>query len=138
MADTFLLEIVSPTAVIFSDEVDMLTAPGFDGEFGVLKGHTDYLVTLKPGEIIYSKGSSTTALFITRGYSEVTPDKTTILVDNAEPTSTKDLGGAKEELRQAEEALKGLAAEDEGFREATERHEVAQALVNVLELKKGH
>ncbi|MBI5827213.1 MAG: hypothetical protein HZB22_05760 [Deltaproteobacteria bacterium] len=51
MANTFLLEIVTPSRRILSREVDSFTAINGKGEFGILPSHTQYLTILKPGEI---------------------------------------------------------------------------------------
>jgi hypothetical protein len=59
MAETILLEIVTPLRKLLSREVDEVTAPGRDGDFGVLAGHTPFLTTLRPGEISYKKGAET-------------------------------------------------------------------------------
>src|SRR4030067_1347366 len=83
MAETILLEIITPLRKLLSREVDEVTAPGRDGDFGVLAGHTPFLTTLRPGEIVYRKGSETGVLAVSAGYAEVLPDKTTILVDGA-------------------------------------------------------
>ena len=51
MADTFLLEIVTPSRLFLSEQVEEMTAPGSEGEFGVLAGHAPFLTTLNPGEL---------------------------------------------------------------------------------------
>ncbi len=138
MAETFLLEIVTPTELLFSDQVDIFTAPGCEGEFGVLSGHTNYLVVLRPGELRYTRGGTETSLFINGGYSEVTPDKTTILIEGAIPTSEINVSEAREDLKGAEEELTGLTEGEAGYREIRERFDIAQAKVTFTELNKGH
>lgn len=87
MADSFLLEIVTPTQVVLSEQVDEMTAPGGEGEFGVLAGHALLLAALKPGELRYKIGKDTKRFIIGLGYAEVGPAKVTILT---ETLSSKD------------------------------------------------
>ncbi|MBI3755429.1 MAG: ATP synthase F1 subunit epsilon [Deltaproteobacteria bacterium] len=81
MANTFLLEIVTPTKLVLSEQVDFMTATGTEGEFGVLPGHAPFLTTLKPGELTYKIGNDTARLTIGIGYAEVGPEKVTILAE---------------------------------------------------------
>ncbi|MBI5875407.1 MAG: ATP synthase F1 subunit epsilon [Deltaproteobacteria bacterium] len=81
MANTFLLEIVTPTKLVLSEQVDFMTATGTEGEFGVLPGHAPFLTTLKPGELSYKIGNNTTRLSIGIGYAEVGAEKVTILAE---------------------------------------------------------
>ncbi|MBI1912509.1 MAG: F0F1 ATP synthase subunit epsilon [Deltaproteobacteria bacterium] len=136
MADTFLLEIVTPYRKLLSQEVEEMTATGQEGEFGVLAGHSPFLTILKPGEISYKKGSESGMLAISRGYAEVLPDKTTILVDSAEMANEIDAEAARRDLAKAEEALKGLTTDDAAYQSASDAYELAQAKLRVKE-KRG-
>lgn len=136
MADTFLLEIVTPYRKLLSQEVEEMTATGQEGEFGVLAGHSPFLTVLKPGEISYKKGSESGMLAISRGYAEVLPDKTTILVDSAEMANEIDVEAARRDLANAEEALKGLTTDDAAYQSASDAYELAQAKLRVKE-KRG-
>ena len=135
MAETILLEIVTPLRKLLSREVDEVTAPGRDGDFGVLAGHTPFLTTLRPGEISYKKGSETGILAVSGGYAEVLPDKTTILVDAAETDSDINAEAARAELQKAEDALKALSQEDPAYGQTIDRIEYAQAKLRVKERK---
>ena len=64
MADTFLLEIVTPTQLVLSKQVEEMTAPGSEGEFGVLTGHAPLLTILKPGKLNYKIGKDITHIII--------------------------------------------------------------------------
>ncbi|MBI2413859.1 MAG: F0F1 ATP synthase subunit epsilon [Deltaproteobacteria bacterium] len=136
MADTFLLEIVTPYRRLLSKEVDELTAPGWFGEFGILAGHTQYLTLLKAGELTYKKGSEVGSIAVGRGYAEVLPDKTTILVENAETANEIDMETAKTIVAKAEEAFKTLSPEDADYAKTVESFELAQARIKVKE-KRG-
>ncbi len=133
MADTFLLEIVTPYRRLLSKEVNELTAPGWLGEFGILAGHTQYLTLLKAGELTYKKGSEVGSIAVGRGYAEVLPDKTTILVENAETANEIDMEAAKTIVAKAEEALKTLSPEDADYAQTVESYELAQARIKVKE-----
>lgn len=136
MADnntTFLLEIVTPQRKLLSMEVEEATAPGQEGEFGVLAGHTPFLTVLKPGEVAFRKGSASGVLAVARGYAEVLPEKTTILVDTASKESEIDIEAARTEAREAEAALASLSQEDAAYAQAHDRLEYAQARLRIKE-----
>ncbi len=82
MAETFLLEIVTPYGQVLNEEAETVVAPGAEGEFGVLAGHSLFITPLKAGEVSYTTGNTTEHMAIGRGFAEVLPDKTTILANN--------------------------------------------------------
>jgi F-type H+-transporting ATPase subunit epsilon len=137
MADTFILEIVTPYGHVLSTEADLVEAPGSDGEFGVLAGHALYITPLKAGEVSFTKGTERERFATGPGFAEVFPDRTTILVDSAERGSELDLEGVREEAREAEEALRGPSEEDPEYRKAEEALELANARLKVVEKVKG-
>ncbi len=137
MADSFTLEIVTPTAVLFSGEVETVTAPAIKGEFGVLKSHTEYLTILKPGEVKYTANGSVVSMVVSSGYSEVGPNKTSILVDSATLTKDIDLAKAEASLKEADSALEGMEEDDPVFRKTMKKRELAFAMVEVAERLKG-
>lgn len=81
MADTFLLEVVNPYKLLLSENVEEMTAPGSEGEFGVLPGHAHMLTSLKTGELTYRKGKEVHRIPINWGYVEVGPEKVIALVE---------------------------------------------------------
>ncbi len=81
MANTFLLEIVTPTQFVLSKQVEEMTAPGSEGEFGVLTGHAPLLTILKPGKLSYKIGKDINRIAIGAGYAEAGPAKVTILTE---------------------------------------------------------
>ncbi|HBO83491.1 MAG: ATP synthase F1 subunit epsilon [Deltaproteobacteria bacterium GWC2_42_11] len=131
MSDTFLLEIVTPYALILSEEVEYVTAPGVEGEFGVLKGHTPFMTALKPGEVVCSKGNFNAALAVSWGYAEVTHEKVIVLVETAEKAEEIDIERAKTSLTKAEERLRRLNKEDKEYLEAAASLEKAVIRVQV-------
>jgi F-type H+-transporting ATPase subunit epsilon len=116
MADTILLEIVTPDRLVLSEEVDEVAAPGSEGEFGVLPGHTPFLTTLKVGELTYRKGKEVHHMAISWGYAEVSPKKVTVLAETVEAAAEIDIERARIAKERAEEALKKLSKEDRDYK----------------------
>lgn len=105
MADKLLLEIVTPYRLVMSEEVEEVVAPGLEGEFGVLPGHTPFLTILKLGEMSYRKGSEKWHLVLNWGYAEVEPDRVIILAEGAERAEEIDIERALAAKKRAEERL---------------------------------
>ena len=83
------VDIVTPERLLVSDEVDMVTLPGVDGQMGILRGHAPLLSTLDIGEIVLHRGTDAEYMAIGGGVVEVRPDKVTILADTAEQADTR-------------------------------------------------
>ena len=84
MAEKLFLEVVTPTEAVVSEEVEMVVAPGTEGEFGVLKGHTTFLTSLKSGILRFKTASGVEKSFqVEGGFTEVLPDKVTVLAESA-------------------------------------------------------
>ena len=115
MAANFLLEVVTPHRLVASQEVDEVTAPGVEGEFGVLPGHTPFFTTLKIGEIMYRSGKTEGHMAVTWGFVEVLPDRVTILTEAAELAPEIDVERAKRAKDRAEKRLKQLSPEEKDF-----------------------
>ncbi len=101
-----LLEIVAPSRqVVRSEHVDEVIAPGSEGEFGVLPGHTPFLTTLKVGMLSYREATSWHHLAVEWGYAEVGPDRVVILAEGADRASEIDISEARIAKERAEKAL---------------------------------
>ena len=101
-----LLEIVAPSRqVVRSERVDEVIAPGSEGEFGVLPGHTPFLTTLKVGQLSYREGSEWHHLACDWGYAEVGPDRVIILAEGADRAAEIDLAEARLAKERAEKLL---------------------------------
>ncbi len=103
--ELFKLEIVTPSGVIFDNEVKQVTLPGAEGEFGVLPKHAALVSLLETGVIIINKADgSEVAVAINSGYVKVEEEKTTCIVDGAVAVS----GGDSDLAKALEEAKKLL------------------------------
>ena len=102
------LEIVTPEARIFSDEVDTVVLPGYDGEMGVLAAHANLVTTLLPGELRITKGGKTTEMAVGEGLVEVTGTVTRILTDMAIDADKIDEKAVEEALARAQKSLADL------------------------------
>lgn len=78
------LEIVTAERTVYADDVDVVVAPGAEGELGILPHHAALLTLLQPGELRIKKGSEEIAMAISGGFMEVRPDKVIVLADTAE------------------------------------------------------
>jgi len=109
-----LLEIVAPSRqVVRSEHVDEVIAPGSEGEFGVLPGHTPFLATLKVGMLSYREGAEWHHLAVEWGYAEVGPDRIVILAEGADRASEIDLSEARIEKERAEKLLSEKLADND-------------------------
>ena len=99
------LEVVTPTGPVISDEVDIVTAPGHGGEFGILANHSPFLSTIKTGTLSYKKDKETKYLMVSGGFSEVSNNKVTFLVESAEFGHDIDVDRAMLAKERAEKRL---------------------------------
>jgi len=129
----FLLEIVTPNGLVVSSKVEEAVIPGSQGDFGVLPGHIPFLTSLRIGELHYRRGGKVHFLAINRGFAEVTPTKTTILADTAEPAEEIDIGRAQSAKERAEERLKTIPKRDPGYSQEKETLERAKVRIRVAE-----
>ena len=102
---TMRLEIVTAERVVYSEDVDLLVAPGIDGELGILPRHAPLLTVLKPGEIRVVKNGEDNLMAVSGGFLEVLGNKVTILADTAEREDEIDVERAEEALKRAEERV---------------------------------
>lgn len=125
------LEIVTAERIVLSDEVDIVIAPGVEGQLGILPHHTPLMTMLQPGELVARKGDEEYAMAISGGFLEVRPDRVIVLADAAERAEEIDIARAEAAKRRAEEQLaqKRLSAEELAQAEATLRRSLARLKV---------
>lgn len=99
------LDIVTPEAQIFSDQVDSVVLPGSIGEMGVLPNHAPLVTTLIPGELSYTKGGTTTEFAVGEGLVEVTHDHVHIMTDMAVGDADIDEAAIEAALQRAKDSL---------------------------------
>ena len=95
------LEVVSPEKLLLSRDVDMVVIPAAEGDMGVLPNHAPMIVLLRGGTIAITEGGRVTdRLFVSGGFAEITPERCTVLADEAVPTA--DLSRVEGERRLSE------------------------------------
>ena len=122
MAEKLAFDLVSPEQLLLSENVDMVTVPGADGDFGVLAGHAPVISTLRPGvvEITGSSHGASVKIFVRGGFAEVTPAGLTILAEEAIPLDRLDTAALEQQIKDAEEDVAD-AKSDETKRRAQEQ-----------------
>jgi F-type H+-transporting ATPase subunit epsilon len=105
MANTLKLEIVTPEAKTYSEEVNMVTLPGLEGEMGIYPQHVPLMTEIVPGEIIVQKGGQDLHLAVGEGFAEITGERVAILTDMAIKAADIDEAKAEEARRRAEARL---------------------------------
>ena len=108
----FHFELVSPERLLFSGDVDAVTAPGIEGEFTVLKDHAPFMTTLKPGLVRITGGGRDETLFVKGGFADVSPDGFTILADHAVPEGELDVGRFDAAIAEAEAAARAAVGDE--------------------------
>ena len=105
------LEIVTAERIVYSEDINILVAPGSDGELGILPNHAPLLTTLDPGEIRVTKDGEETYMVVSGGFLEVIGNRVTILADTAEHAEEIDLERAEAALRRAEEQVESASSD---------------------------
>ena len=112
MASTIRLELVTPERLLLSEEVDEVVAPGYEGEFGVLPEHTQFLALLNIGVLWYRKGSEVKKVALGGGFAEVNHERVVVMAETAERADEIDMERAKRARDRAEARLKELSLDD--------------------------
>lgn len=132
MAATLRLEIVTPDATAYSEDVEMVTLTGADGELGVYPNHVPLLTTLRPGELRVLKGGRETFLAVGEGFVEVKGDSVSVLTDLALEASNIDENAAEAAVARAQAAMK----EDHGSEDAAVLQATLQKALAQLHVKR--
>ena len=127
MAATIKLEIVTPEAKTYSEDVDMVTLPGVEGEMGIYPQHVPLLTQVSAGEVVVRKGGQDYFLAIGEGFVEITGERVAILTDMAIRAENIDEAKAEEARKRAEERLsEKLDDEEAAMVSAALAHSLAQ------------
>lgn len=118
MADELMLEIVTPEKMAFSGNVEDVTIPGTEGEFGVLRGHEAFLSSVDIGHLVFTRNSKKTHYAVNNGYAEVTANKVTVLIETAERADQIDVTRARRAKDNAEARLEKIAKDNEEYEKA--------------------
>jgi F-type H+-transporting ATPase subunit epsilon len=105
MPATLKLDVVTPEAVTFSGDVEMVTLPGVEGEMGVYPQHVPLMTQIVPGELILRREGRDTSLAVGDGFVEIASDHVAVLTDMAIPADQIDEAKAEEARRRAEARL---------------------------------
>lgn len=105
MAKTLHLDLVTPDKMVLSEAVEYISAPGVEGEFGVLPDHVSLLAALSVGALTYTLGGVKKHAFISGGFADVSNNKVTVLAESAELADNIDLARAEEARKRAERRL---------------------------------
>jgi F-type H+-transporting ATPase subunit epsilon len=113
MAKTLKLQIITPEATVYSEDVDMVTLPGVQGQIGILPHHVRLMTQMVPGEMIVRKDGHTNFLAVGEGLVEVTSDRVSILTDMAVAADAIDEAKAEEARQRAEARLREKISAEE-------------------------
>ena len=128
MADTVEFELVSPARLLKSEPVEMVVVPGAEGDLGVLPGHSPLIATVRPGVIdIHEGGSVKERIFVAGGFCEVSPERCTVLAEEAIEVSAIDKAAAQKRLEDATAAWQN--ADDASKAKADTERRIAEAMV---------
>ena len=124
------LEIVTPEDKIYSDDVNMVTLPGKEGQMGIFPNHVPLMTQVAAGEILAQKGSEQQYLAVGEGFVQITPDKISVLTDMAVTEDNIDEAKAEEAKKQAEARLQDKLSDEElATVKAALAHSIAQLSV---------
>jgi len=127
VAATLRLEIVTPETTAYSEDVEMVTLPGVEGELGVYPNHVPLLTTLNPGELRVLKSGKETFLAIGEGFVEITGTSVSVLTDMALESGVIDEHAAEEAVARAQKAMKeDLGSEEVAAVQASLQKALAQ------------
>ncbi len=128
------LDIVTAEKIVYSGDVDIVIAPGSEGQLGILPHHAPLMTALNAGELIARKGTEEYTMAISGGFLEVLPDRIIVLADAAERAEEIDISRAEEAKKRAQDSLAHsasqveIAAAEAALHRAIARIEVAERI----------
>ena len=125
------LVVVTRERKIVEADADEVILPAYDGEIGVLPGHTPLLTVLKVGIMRYREGGKTSSLVLSWGFAEVLPDRVIVMAETARLPAEIDAAAAEESRREAEKEMAYLSSHDPQFAVVEGRLEESVAMINL-------
>ena len=113
MANTIKLEIVTPEATVYSEDVDMVTLPGVEGQMGVLPQHVRLMTQLVPGELIVRKDGHDDFMAVGEGLVEVNNERVSIVTNLAIAVDRIDEAAAEEARQRSATRLREKISSEE-------------------------
>jgi F-type H+-transporting ATPase subunit epsilon len=133
MSEKVEFELVSPERLLVSESVEMVVLPGADGDFGVLAGHAATVSSIRPGVLaVFENGTVTSRMFVSGGFAEVTPERCTVLADEAAALEDLDRAGIEKSLADLRDDVD--AARDDAEKQSAEKAlTIAEAKIAALD-----
>jgi F-type H+-transporting ATPase subunit epsilon len=131
MADKISFDLVSPERLLLSEEAEMVTLPGSEGDMGVFAGHMPLITTLRPGIVSVTGGAEPRSFVVLGGFAEVTQSKVTVLAEEAVAAAEFDAAALERHLAAADEAVAAAKTD-------TDRTRAQQFADNLRALKSSH
>ncbi len=118
------LEIVTPAGRALSTQVDEVTAPGADGEFGVMPGHLPLLSAIRTGIVTYKQGAESKRCAIGRGFAEAGASKLTILTDEYTEREQIDPVLVRKELGEIQKEIEAVSVKTDDLEASLRKKEL--------------
>ena len=133
MAEKVDFELVSPERLLVSEAVEMVVVPGAEGDFGVLVGHSATVSAIRPGVLaVFENGAVTSRVFVSGGFAEVTPERCTVLADEAALLGDLDRAEIERSVNDLRDDVN--AARDDAEKQAAEKAlAIAEAKITALD-----
>ena len=137
MAETVEFELVSPAKLLKSEPVEMVVVPGSEGDIGVLPNHSPLICTMRPGLIkVYENDKVSEEIFVAGGFCEVSPERCTVLAEEAILVTDLNRTEAEERLRRAKEMVE--SATEHEIEEARKHLNLAEEMMAAVDyVEKG-
>jgi F-type H+-transporting ATPase subunit epsilon len=117
MADKIPFDLVSPERLLLSEDAEMITLPGAEGDLGVLAGHEPLITTLRPGIVdVKGGGRGDERFFVLGGFADISPSKLTILAEEAFPLASINVADVDQRIANTKEDLIGVKTDHERAR----------------------
>ncbi len=134
MAEKLKFELISPEKVVMSEQVDMVSVPGTEGEFGVFAGHAPVMTGIRPGMVdVIVDDKTNRRIFVRGGFAEITAQGLTILSEEAIPIEELNRDVMGQQIKNAEEDLtdaKDDAAKQKAQETLDHLREIERAISN--------